>query len=410
MGLKIIFPNNVTYLVLNIYCICDYGSVEALIEYKSTLADLHNIINCESFYDVILTGDFNADPFKGRFFSEISRFNSENGLAFADVANLPADSYTFISNNSTSSTSWLDHVVVSSLDLIFNIEVLYGYTFYDHVPLLFNLRVPNAVTFASLNANFSHSFDNFFVDWENLSPLNKEMYSDLLDELSINLLSNSLSCYYDSCDSDAHKNSLNELYNDILDCIVLASDCLPLKSNIKFKGRVVGWNKYCRDLYANARCYYMIWHDKGKVRSGVDFANMKNSRTLFKNALNYCKKNELKIRKENLLQKFASGNKSNFWRAVSNIKGGKVQDILSVDNMSDKNEIVSIFDDKYKCILNDSNCRDSNRNFFQRASNGFQPCYLLQDDIDSAILQLNDGLGWDGVHANHLKYSGPVFR
>ena len=36
---------------------------------------------------------------------------------------------------------------------------------------------------------------------------------------------------------------------------------------------------------------------------------MKESRAKFKTALNYCKKNELKIKKENLIQSFVDRNK-----------------------------------------------------------------------------------------------------
>ena len=85
MGLRMLLPNDVTYLIINIYCICDYGTVDSLIEYKSTLADLQNILDSESFHDVIICGDLNADPSKGRFFNEIVRFNDENSLSLYDV-------------------------------------------------------------------------------------------------------------------------------------------------------------------------------------------------------------------------------------------------------------------------------------------------------------------------------------
>ena len=30
-------------------------------------------------------------------------------------------------------------------------------------------------------------------------------------------------------------------------------------------------------------------------------------------------------------------------------------------------------------------------------------------DLDAALQNLKDGLGWDGIYTNLLKYSGPVF-
>ena len=43
IGIYIIY-NYYTYLILNVYFICDYGDTESLIEYKSTIANCYNII------------------------------------------------------------------------------------------------------------------------------------------------------------------------------------------------------------------------------------------------------------------------------------------------------------------------------------------------------------------------------
>ena len=200
------------------------------------------------------------------------------------------------------------------------------------------------------------------------------------------------------------------MYNDIIECIKFASEFLPCKTRATNNNRVVGWNRYCRDLYAKAREDFLRWHNNGKLRYGVDFCNMKNSRRCFKNALNYCKQNELKIRKENLLLNFSSRNKSKFWNSVSNIKGRKTQNFASIDGKTDKNDIISIFDVKYQNILNDQECQDRNVPHSSRTSTDFQYPFLFEEHIHDSILQLNNGLGWDGIHANHIKYSGSVFR
>ena len=58
------------------------------------MADLFNVCNDENFDEVVLVGDLNADPNKGRFYRELSDFSQISSLFISDVASLPADSYS----------------------------------------------------------------------------------------------------------------------------------------------------------------------------------------------------------------------------------------------------------------------------------------------------------------------------
>ena len=98
-------------------------------------------ISSEHCDETIIAGDFNCDPNKGRFFHELSQFAIEKGLHICDVNKLPADTYTYISETNNCSTSWIDHVLSTDADIIYDIRVLYGVTFYDHVPLQFLIRL-----------------------------------------------------------------------------------------------------------------------------------------------------------------------------------------------------------------------------------------------------------------------------
>ena len=86
-----------------------------------------------------------------------------------------------------------------------------------------------------------------------------------------------------------------------------------------------------------------------------------------------------------------------------------------IDGKSDPKEIIEIFDSKYKNILNDpASCRDVDNYSFSAQQNDFHRNTSQQlislNDITHAIHKLNIGLGWDNIHANHLKFSGPVFK
>ena len=48
--------------------------IDSLINYKSLMADISNICENESYDDIVITGDMTADPKKGRFFKEYSKY------------------------------------------------------------------------------------------------------------------------------------------------------------------------------------------------------------------------------------------------------------------------------------------------------------------------------------------------
>ena len=408
MGLEINFENGMTYLMLNIYMICDYGNIDCYTEFKSTISKLGNIITTENFHEVCLVGDFNADPNKGRFFSDIVRFAAEFNLHINDISMLPSDSYTYISSNYACSTSWLDHILSSSRDLVSNPKILYGTTVYDHIPVSFNLKVPH---FRQMNFDVPVvDEDRLKINWEKINDEHISDYAFTLDNLCQTIFHDVLLCNVDSCQALDHKSDLDGLYEKILDCIFLASTCFPT-SLANHKNRVVGWNFYCKTLYNIAREKYFVWHFGGRMRQGEDFDEMKAARSAFKNSLNYCKSNERRIKSENLLRKFKNANKSQFWKEVKKYNSSNISSVVQVDDESNLHKIVDIFDVKYQNILNDPHSQTGHlQNDTFRPSAPQNGSLFSMDEISNAIISLNSGYGWDEIHANHLKFSGPIFQ
>ena len=112
------------------------------------------------------------------------------------------------------------------------------------------------------------------------------------------VLNGVLACRGAPCQRENHIYELDELFSDVLDCICLAGMVLPTRNVFQNYNRVIGWNDHCKILYAEARKKFFEWHEVGRLRDGSSFENMKFSRAAFKNALNYCRKNEAQIRKE----------------------------------------------------------------------------------------------------------------
>ena len=135
---------------------------------------------------------------------------------------------------------------------------------------------------------------------------------------------------------------------------------------------------------------------------------MKLARSNFKNALQFCRNNELKLRKAKLLSKFHSGSKSNFWHEVRNMDATNNNSGQCIDGMSNPDAAVKVFERKFMQVLNDPECQMSYTSAVPVLDRALKFNFCC-NDVDAALQNLKDGLGWDGIYTNHLKYSGPVF-
>ena len=402
MGLKLKYEQY-TCLILNVYSICDYRTEDSLIEYKSVMSQLSNICSDEVYDDLVIMGDFNCDPTKGRFFKEFSDFAATHSLIMSDIHNLPLSSYTYISPNCTASTSWLDHVLASRDNLISEISIIYGYTMHDHIPLFCKLSLPNATVRVLSEPDQLSDREN--IVWEEASRAQIKAYASHLDSLASKLWSPVLSCSDIMCTSVEHKSDIAQLYEFLIDSMKVASSVIPCKNRRKYK-QIAGWNEYCKTLYRTSRQKYFKWHNSHRPRSGALFEEMKTSRTLFKNALKECKKNEITIKKNILLNKFSCRSKTIFWKEVRKVGGNPQPKSQCIDGRTNPKDIISVFDEKFMKVLNDSDCQTvdpgtSREHSYMR--NRF--CFSLKD-VNTAITRINTGLGWDLIHSNHLKYSG----
>ena len=409
-GLKI-SVHNIDYLILNIYGFCDYGNLESLLNYKSFLADLSNIFTGDKYDDIVAIGDFNCSPYRGRFYKELENIVSNFSLKVIDVDILPADTFTYVSRNTVCSTSWLDHIVTSNSDIIGEIEIKYGVTFEDHIPISCILKIPDIPV---IRDNVSPKNENTMknsIKWDKVTNENCKQYSEFLDYLVENFFSDAIMCREPSCQKEDHKNEIDKTYDFICKAILLAGETyLPGYPNNNRYKQVPGWNIHCKQLYQDAREKFLTWMGYGKVRYGQLFEDMKNSRSAFRNALKFCEKNEWKIKKQNFVNSFLERNKGDFWKLArkQNIKNNCSQ---TINGKSDPGEILEIFKCKFKEILDDpaSNIGGSGKISTENVDEVYM-YYFLNPFMDNNINKIKDGLGWDNIHSNHLKFSNGKTR
>ena len=165
-------------LLLNVYLPCDLQTTDSLEEYKCSLANLEVVIRENNVNQIILAGDFNADPGKGRFWKLLMEFVKILSLqVLTDI--FPNDTFTFICP-SRNSTSWLDHIICSKemKDKILDVSVNYETVLYDHFPLSFFLNVILDVPLV----NDKEVLLKEFVNWNKMSVADKILISNFIDE------------------------------------------------------------------------------------------------------------------------------------------------------------------------------------------------------------------------------------
>lgn len=86
---KVSFGSFIFHLA-NIYLPCDSRTIDSLTSYQCILGELQSTIDSLPGGHLLCMGDFNDDPFKGRFWPYISDFSEYNNLIFSDM-NLSID-------------------------------------------------------------------------------------------------------------------------------------------------------------------------------------------------------------------------------------------------------------------------------------------------------------------------------
>ena len=392
------------YLLINAYLPCDTRSYDALVDYKNALGELHNLIETENVNKVIIAGDLNADPFKGRFYEDLDQFILDKKFIMADRC-LPLNSYTYISPHNT--TSWIDHVLISQPGLVQEIKILYEATINDHVPLKFNLRIDSLDS--SILENNNLKTDINLIKWDSLTKNEKIAYAERLETDLKNYFNLGMQCRDHYCNSNVHISLLNHAYSHLINSIKKASKPFnnALKNNFK---PVPGWNQHCKELYAIARKKYKIWNNGGRIRLGYNYEQMKISRSDFKLALKQCKRERESLKKIKLQQSFQYKDKKSFWRDVKNLKNNKTEIPTVIDKINDPVQIAELFSSKYKHILNDPNCIRKTEAYNKKIHDIREECRNKVDFISispkqaaSAIKSLNTSLSFDSIHSNHLK-------
>ena len=118
---------------------------------------------------VYFMGDFNADPFSGRAWQNLSDFFNRNNLDCFDFNILERDTFTFCSYGN-SHCKWLDHFIGRNCTATSITEIVVHHDLIgsDHLPISAKIILNDNIP-AGINHNF-HNDNPSFIDWGKLKP------------------------------------------------------------------------------------------------------------------------------------------------------------------------------------------------------------------------------------------------
>ena len=346
----IIITNNMSkILLLNVYFPCDLQTFEALDNYRLMLAKVQAVILENSFSDIILMGDFNADPRKGRFWKELCVLIDSLSLKVLDEQ-LPQDSFTYLCPG-RNTTSWLDHVLCSAglTECVFDVQIDYEGALYDHFPIYCNLTVD----FTCHDDKDERLLVEEFVNWNAMSHSDKKSVKQKIDDMlnMLNLINDEVfECRVVGCNDRTHLKRLDDIFRLMKEVLLESTASFKFNGTRKYK-IIPGWNDHVKKVHAIARNHFLSWKQNGKSNEGEYLQNMKESRAAFRSALEYCKNNEHDIRKKKILESFKYKRYEEFWKDINMLKKGNEIYPGSIDNESDPQIIANNFSNAYRKIL-----------------------------------------------------------
>ena len=407
--------NSLIVVLVNVYIRSDIWETRTLNNYLESLCQLGNIISSTRFDSIFFMGDFNADPFSGRAWSNLSAFVSHNDLKCFDFEVLDKDTFTFMSY-SGAHTKWLDHILGRDCNdiTVSNVKVIYEKYGSDHLPLTMQISINRQARYIGNNNRTDNKSNRLFVNWEKLKADEiTRIENTVVQELSLYDDCEFLFCTKLGCQDELHHQQISSMYSSMSVSIVRGSLEFSREITKANKFRIVpGWNRNVKQFHVEAREKYLKWLEIGKPRNGLEFELMKESRTMFKNALKDCRLNEKRERAISIKEKFLNKSMKAFWNDVQRANN-KIKISEIIDGKTDAYDIIDIFTEKFlKFPFADDRLGE------QEFLRSLKQEWLLKSKfhlrispvtLRSLIERLSIGEGHDGIHTLFLRKSSDNF-
>ena len=186
-----------------------------------------------------------------------------------------------------------------------------------------------------------------YIKWEKLNNDEIRLIDELVTaELSSANLSDAMTCSVIGCCKHTHHQQLSHFYEKLCQSVVQGREYFVKRLYKVNKFKVIpGWNRNVKHLYYSYREVYLKWISNGKIKDGIDYERMKETRKLFKHALNDCKINECRESSISIQEKYINKNMRSFWYDVQK-KNNKTKYSETIDGKNYPLEVIQVFNKK----------------------------------------------------------------
>ena len=219
-------------------------------------------------------------------------------------------------------------------------------------------------------------------------------------------------CTSVNCKDNSHTEYIESIFKRIISILLLSTSdfCVASKNNFRV---IPGWNEFVKEFYADAREKFLEWKEAGKPLTGVYRDLMHASRAQFKNALDYCKRNEKQIRSKRLARNLKDKNFKEFWDDIYKTNQNNTLLPSKIDNHLGELNIANAFTDKYSKILDKNNCGESSACTINFKLDDVRARKILgifsRYDVESALKLMKPNIGPDNIHTNHFLLGSESF-
>ena len=397
---------NINVLFLNVYL--PTNTVDNRDEQLTYLGKISSLVEAAQEDNICIMGDFNVSP-NAEIFNELNDMCQERNLEIADVAILPADSFTHV-NQACLSKSWLDHIILSQClrGVVTGCDILYDSISSDHFPLKMELNVNLLPPLRQVRHRPEAK-----IKWNFHDMRKREDYGRILTDKLRNITINpaSVSCFQTICSNSDHHECITEMNVAITTCMLEAGREVFGTTRKKWR-QIPGWNEFVQDAHSTAREAFLDWRNSGSPRDGPMATEMRRTRARFKLCLRWCKAHEQHLRAQSLATKLANGNSYEFWKNLKGLSPAANTLPLRVDNAVGEEQIASVWKQHYSDILNCVVDDDSKNNLLGDLQNiewedTRSVTYVEMKDILKSLSN-SEALGVDGLPSEAYKYAPPA--
>ena len=344
-------------LLFNVYMPCDVGrNTENISEYQDVLAEISTLCVMMGPDKVCVGGDFNTD------FGRLGSLHTKELVSFCETEDLSSCClhsnsiipYTY-QCNATGSRSLIDHMLVSS-----NLAHLMNRCFTKD-------NVDNGSDHIAVIAEFE--FPCHYFKQNNIKPKPRvawykarihdiEQYKKSLDNALDGIEIPREACECRNVNCDEHQTIIETFHNNIIKACVNASIVLPhsgsssASSTTSTRKPLPGWNDLCKEKREKAIFWHNMWKDAGRPREGHIANIRRRTRSQYHQSIRIAKKNEDKIRSEQLAKNIINNRNRDFWKEVKSLRGKSSSLPMSVDGAIGDQDISEVFASKFQTVFN----------------------------------------------------------